>query len=184
MAIHVLEPDFERHVDREVFERAVDDVGRHARAFFELDDADGEGGLVGERGVVADAVDREGVERAEAARALRGADVIARYGKLAGYKPKEAASPVQAASIIPTQPAPVAPAQAAPAMAEDVEEEAEAAPAAPPRPIAPIQVSADRALPTLDEVYKSLSASEKARVNRLPPAQRADYLEQIRKRRF
>lgn len=120
----------------------------------------------------------------EAARALRVADVIARYGKLAGYKPKEAASPVQMASIIPTQPTPVAPAQAAPAMVEDVEEQAETAPAAPPRPIAPIQVSADRAQPTLDEVYTSLSAGEKARVNRLPPAQRADYLEQMRERRF
>lgn len=39
----------------------------------------------------------------EASRALRVADVIARYGKLAGYKPKEPTPPVQAAPVIPAQ---------------------------------------------------------------------------------
>ncbi len=34
--------------------------------------------------------------------------------------------------------------------------------------------------PTLDEIYASLSRKEKAKVNRLPPADRADYLATIR----
>lgn len=34
--------------------------------------------------------------------------------------------------------------------------------------------------PTLDEIYASLSSGEKAKVNRLPPADRADYLASIR----
>lgn len=118
----------------------------------------------------------------EAARALRVADVIARYGKMAGYKPKKAASPVQAASMTPAQPAPAAPVRAASAVAGVEAPSDYVAPVEPARIASPVQY--DPALPTLDEIYKSLSAGEKARVNRLPPAQRAAYLEKIRERSF
>lgn len=115
----------------------------------------------------------------EAVRALRVADVIASYGRMAGYKPKNEASPVQAATLAPAK------ATTPKAVAEIEMASNEIAPPASPRTATIAQSAAyDPALPTLDEVYRSLSPGEKARVNRLPPAQRADYLEQIRERSF
>lgn len=48
----------------------------------------------------------------------------------------------------------------------------------------PTYASATRELPTLDEIYRSLSANERAALNSLPPADRADSLEEIRSLRY
>lgn len=111
----------------------------------------------------------------EASRALLATDIFARYGKTAGYKPKEFQPSQTPALITPTNPAQYQ------AINEIVQEQTpvtevavEAAPAAFNR------VPDGRAKPTLDEVYKSLSPGLKARINSLPPAQRADALMQIR----
>ncbi len=105
---------------------------------------------------------------AEAASALRVADIIMRYGKKAGLAPEE----MQA--VINIAPAP---------MAGEVTQQ----PFAEPRQVtAPIQAKISRPValqqdrPTLDEIYKMLSASQKAQVNNLPPSQRADFLRMIR----
>lgn len=111
------------------------------------------------------------VDAPEAARALHADGVIARYGKMAGYKAEETPRPIEAAATY---------AQPSSGYAASPELDRGAVKATPLRAIAPTQVSTNHDLPTLDEVYRSLSANEKARVNRLPPAQRANYLEEIR----
>lgn len=113
----------------------------------------------------------------EGANALRVADIIARYGRTAGYRPKEASKPMQ--------PAPAAPAAVGEPL-DVVEAPPEPAPiyqtAIQPTPAA-ARISTNRGGPTLDEIYKSLPPGEKARVDRLPPGDRAAYLRQIAIRR-
>lgn len=112
----------------------------------------------------------------DSASALSVSEILARYGKIAGYKPENAVQLTNGEPVAqPEQTRPQKIAEQAPISGYD----------APYKPtLAAVQSAPDRAVPTLDEVYKSLSAAEQARVNRLPPAQRADYLAEIRERRF
>jgi hypothetical protein len=48
----------------------------------------------------------------------------------------------------------------------------------------PIHASATPELPTLDEIYRSLTASERTELNSMPPGDRASYLEEIRSQRY
>jgi hypothetical protein len=48
----------------------------------------------------------------------------------------------------------------------------------------PTLASENPDVPTLDELYRSLSAREKSMVNSLPPGKRADYLQEIRNLRY
>lgn len=103
----------------------------------------------------------------DSASALRVVDIIARYGKKAGLSPEE----VQNAMNI---------------------EEAPAVSSQPQQPVAAAATEAVSPLPppsnrthhaaglTLDEVYKALTPAQRAQVDRLPPARRADYLTTIR----
>lgn len=105
-------------------------------------------------------------DSANAASALRVAEIIARYGKKAGLSPEE----MQAALI--TAPTPVTATQPQQASFE--------APPPPREQIVSTRPHNRSDGPTLDEVYKMLTPGQKAQVDSLPPAKRADFLGMIR----
>jgi hypothetical protein len=107
----------------------------------------------------------------DAANALRVADVVSRYGKKAGLSREE----IQAAmTVSPTK-------TAEPTNEPDFEQP-------PSSSSAPMVAEATAAIPaaypnkapTLDQLYKALSPSQKAWIDSLPPGRRADALMQIR----
>jgi hypothetical protein len=112
----------------------------------------------------------------QASRALLVEQIFARYGKLTDRKANEAPAIATAGSTAATRPAPPV------AITEKQEAADYGVSSQSARSVA--LAGSNSGQPTLDEVYKSLSVSEKERVNRMPLAQRADYLEEIRRRQF
>ncbi len=111
----------------------------------------------------------------EAASALRVADIISRYGRKAGLTPEE----MQAALNIEPIPTGTGSPQETHGAATEVTtaalQEATKSP--------PAAFQQEPAL-TLEEIYAALSPAERARVNSLPPSQRADFLQMIRDGRY
>lgn len=107
----------------------------------------------------------------EALRALSVADILSRYGDKAGFKglQTEGHAIVDVTSDGASSAVEVAPVAQPPVVATTL---------TPP----PEQGGADRDTLTLDQLYKMLSPPQRAEVDRLPPSQRADYLQQIRER--
>ncbi len=106
----------------------------------------------------------------EAARALRVADIISRYGKLAGYKPKELQLIVQAAEAAPRrEPQQQTLAEQAPSAVSVQSAAAPATPVAVQKPASPRER-------TLEEIYESLSDDEKFIADTMSPTDRVNYL--------
>lgn len=109
-----------------------------------------------------------------AASALRVSDIIHQYGKLASYKPKLKNNlpnePVQEISYL-DETSEISPNQST---------DSRSLPATSP----PKSFLIKHDPPTIEQVYLSLSAAERAHVHRLSPAARIEYLENVRRTRF
>lgn len=106
----------------------------------------------------------------EAARALLASDVIARYGKIAGYKPAEGMQISQTAQMSPPAPA------QSPGLAETVQTAAHVQKAAAAINTLAAQPPVENRERTLEEIYESLSADEKFIADAMSPAERVNYL--------
>lgn len=106
----------------------------------------------------------------EAARALRVADIVARYGKLAGYKPEELQLIIDAADAAPRrEPQQQTLAEQAPSVAPVAKAAVQPTPVVAEAPV----VRRER---TLEEIYESLSDDEKFIADGMSPADRVNYL--------